>query len=252
VSEAGRAALQVHRAILRTRPELTAIYHGWFDRLLAALDGRRPLVEIGAGPGLLKSSRAGIVATDRVVLPWLDLVCDAGTLPFRSGSVGGLVLVDVLHHLPRPYRFLAEATRVLAPGGRIAAIEPWITPLSYVLYRWFHHERCRLGVNLEEPFGTGAKEELDGDAAIPFRLLRRLPALGLPLRLVALDRFLALPYLATCGFKVRRPLPPTLFRVARGLERAVNPWLRPLAATRAILIIEKLADGARAPSPPHG
>jgi SAM-dependent methyltransferase len=249
VSEAGRATLEAHRAILGRRPELTAVYHAWFERLLAALDGRRPLVEIGAGPGLLKTSRQGVIATDRVALPWLDAVCDAGALPFREGTVGGLLLVDVLHHLPRPCRFLAEAARVLAPGGRIAAIEPWITPLSYVLYRWFHHERCRLGVNLDAPFGADDKAEMEGDAAIPFRLLGRLPALGLPLRLIALERFLALPYLATLGFKVQRPLPPALFRLARGLERGVNPWLWPLAATRAILIVEKVAGAERAPIP---
>lgn len=140
---------------------VSGVYRAYFRRLLAALQRCEPIVEIGAGPSLLKSEAPFVVSTDVVELPWLDLVSDAASLPFRSGGVGGIVMVDVLHHLPRPLRFLSEAARVLRPGGRIAAIEPWISPISYLMYRWIHHEQCRLSVDLDRPLGDEMKGALE-------------------------------------------------------------------------------------------
>jgi SAM-dependent methyltransferase len=181
-----------------------------------------------------------VVLTDVIVLPWVDLACDAAALPFRSGALGGMMMVDVLHHLAKPLLFLAEAARVLRPGGRIAAIEPWISPCSYVMYRWVHHERCRLNVDLACPFGDDSKGALEGNAAIPYKLLRGMKGLDLPLRVVEVDRFLALPYLVTFGFKLRRPLPGVAVRLAEMLERVANPVLRGLAATRVMVLLERV------------
>lgn len=232
-----------HRRILASRPELAGVYRDWFRRLLAALQRCEPIVEVGTGPGFLKSEAPFVVSTDIVALPWVDLVCDAASLPFRSDAVGGIVMVDVLHHLPRPLLFLAEAARVLRPGGRLAAIEPWISPISYLIYRWCHHEECRLGVNLTYPFGNETKGGLEGNAAIPYKLLRNLKMLDLPFRVVEMDRFIALPYLVTLGFKVSRPLPSIIVRLAGVLERLGNPVLRQLAATRVMALLEKIDDG---------
>lgn len=48
---------------------------------------------------------------------------DAGTLPVRDGAVDAVVVVDALHHLPDPKRAIAEAARVLAPGGVLVVQE---------------------------------------------------------------------------------------------------------------------------------
>ena len=63
---------------------------------------------------------------------------------------------------------------------------------------------------------------------------------GLPLHLVRAEPFVGLPYLATFGFKVTRPLPVLLQRVARAGERAVAPLTRWLA-TRIFVVLEKPA-----------
>ena len=42
---------------------------------------------------------------------------DAGRLPLRNGSVDAVVVLDALHHLPEQEAALAEAARVLRPGG---------------------------------------------------------------------------------------------------------------------------------------
>jgi len=42
---------------------------------------------------------------------------DAEQLPFRDNTFDGVVSMDVLEHLPHPDRCIAEAARVLRPGG---------------------------------------------------------------------------------------------------------------------------------------
>jgi len=229
-----------HRAVWEARPELRQVYREWFARLLGAVEGLDPVVEVGAGPGFLKEFAPRLVATDVVAGLRVDVRCDADVLPFRSASVGGLLLVDTLHHLPRPVDFIAEAARVLQPRGRVAMIEPWITPPSWVLYRYFHHEECRLGVDLSRPIGGDDKAALDGNAAIPYLILARVREGRLPLRLLSAEPFIGLPYLVTFGFKVERPLPHALQRLARLGEATLGP-LRRWLATRTLVVLEKPA-----------
>ncbi len=49
---------------------------------------------------------------------------DATALPFASSSFDAVLIRDLLHHLPTPSLALAEARRVLRPGGRLTLIEP--------------------------------------------------------------------------------------------------------------------------------
>jgi SAM-dependent methyltransferase len=49
---------------------------------------------------------------------------DAHALPFSDGSFRAALIDRVLMHVERPSQAIAEAVRVLAPGGRLAVIEP--------------------------------------------------------------------------------------------------------------------------------
>jgi SAM-dependent methyltransferase len=231
--------VQQHRQIWAARPELRSVYETFFRQLLDAVSGRNPIVELGAGPGFLKEYFPRLISTDVLSTPWVDIVCDGCAMPFRSGSVGAVVLLDVLHHVPRPLEFMREASRVLAPGGRLAMIEPWITPASYILYRYFHHEDCTLGIDISRPFDSVGKQAFDGNATIPFKLVGHYERQGdAPLRLVACKPFLGLPYLATLGFKRTKPMPSAVLRMARACEGMLGPVGR-WNATRTLLIWEK-------------
>lgn len=219
------------------------MYQQWFMQLLHCVEGLHPIVEIGAGPGFFKNYSPQLISTDIVPTSYIDVVCDAGSLPFKSGSVGALLMVDALHHLPKPLEFLAEAGHVLQASGRLAMIEPWITAPSYLLYRYLHHEECSLAVDLRRPFGESDKRAFDGNAAIPFKLLKQFKPGAPSLRLLRADPFLGLPYLATLGFKRARLLPQTLIGMARVCERLLSPLSR-WASTRILIVWEHASERA--------
>jgi SAM-dependent methyltransferase len=78
------------------------------------------------------------------------------------------VLLDVFHHLPRPGAFLAEAARVLRPGGHVAMLEPWIGLAGRLFYRHVHHEALDLSVDPERPWEDATKLPMQGNAALPY------------------------------------------------------------------------------------
>jgi SAM-dependent methyltransferase len=241
--------LHEHRRLWQAKPVLARVYEPWFEALLAACPWGSRVLEVGAGPGFLAAFAARrrpdlrLFASDLHPAPWNALAADAFRLPLAAGAVGAVVGLDVLHHLARPAELFREAARVLAPGGRLALVEPWITPFSWVVYRFFHQEDCRLGVDPWDPFPGGDKDSFDGDAAVPWRMVRTTE----PLRWAALgfrpprtSRLNAFGYLLSLGFRPASLLPAPLARPMLALDRVSSP-VAPLTALRAAITWERAA-----------
>jgi SAM-dependent methyltransferase len=114
------------------------------------LGAELPLLEIGCGEGanLLhlavpapaqraataasgSTLRVGVDAFARKLafaaraVPDARFACaDAGRLPFAGGTFATVLIRDVLHHLPEPRATIADACRVLRPGGAFVLVEP--------------------------------------------------------------------------------------------------------------------------------
>jgi SAM-dependent methyltransferase len=234
-----------YRAIWRKKPALRAVYGDIYRRIDAH---RRPgrTLEIGGGSGNLKDYVRDVVSTDILFAPWLDAVCDAQRLPFAAGSFDNVVLFDVLHHIERPMRFLAEAERVLAPGGRLIFCEPAITPLSGIVYRLFHSEPVDMRADpLADGPPTPGRDPYDSNQAIPTLLTGRFRgavAARVPgLKLLAVERFSFAAYLLSGGFRRWSLLPTVVAGPLLKLEWSVRRFFGPLAALRLLAVYEKSA-----------
>jgi SAM-dependent methyltransferase len=233
--------LNEHRRLWAAKPVLARVYQPWFAALLAQAAHGALVLEIGAGPGFLaeaaRRARPDLhwIASDLHPVAWNDLAADAAALPIRTAAVEAIVGLDVLHHLPDPERFFSEAARVLSPGGRLALVEPWITPLSWLVYRFFHQEDCRACADAWHPFPTESKDSFEGNAMVPWQLARetaagRWRALGLDTPRVRLVN--AFAYLLTLGFRPRSLLPVAAAAAALAVDRRTR-WTAPLTALRA-------------------
>jgi SAM-dependent methyltransferase len=245
-AQADQAVLARHHRVWNDKPVLERVYAVWFDALLECVPPGATVLEVGAGPGFLSGhahrTRSDLrwIATDLLWNPSNDIVADALHLPIRSSTVGAVVGFDVLHHLVRPAAFLREAARALTPGGRLIMIEPWLTPLSYAVYRWAHHESCDRNVDPWAPFAaddSGGKEAFEGNSAVPWKLIRATTAHDweqLGLESPRLRVFNGFAYLLSLGFYRPSLLPPALvdplLRLDRGLQVVAN-----LVAIRALL-----------------
>ncbi len=134
---------------VRVFDSLAGRYDSWYWRhpvtaenevkaALKALAGARPCLEVGVGTGFF-AERLGCAYGVDPSIGMLRLARARGVevalargeaLPLRSGSVKGVALIVTLCFLDDPRAALAEAFRVLEPGGRLVACivpaeSPW-------------------------------------------------------------------------------------------------------------------------------
>jgi SAM-dependent methyltransferase len=240
--------LNRHRRVWMEKPVLRRIYkEEFFSRQLAQQKIGGINIEVGGGPGFFKAAFPAVISTDLIYCPWLDVIADAQKLPFREGSVGNIFGLDILHHLAAPIAFLQEAERVLTPGGRLILVEPWVTPFSFVIYRYLHQEDCDLSVNpyeVSNPDRAATKKAFEGNQAIPYLLFGRQNraktfALVPQLKLAKLEQFCLFAYLLSLGFKNMNLLPEFIYPSLAVLERATLPLWRRIASLRALIVLER-------------
>ncbi len=244
-SSPARDVLAGYRSMWDRKPVLRVVYDDLFRRIAEAC-GPGTTLEIGGGSGNLAERLPDVVASDIQYAPWLNLVADAQRLPFADGTLGNIVMLDVLHHLEYPLTFLAEAERVLRPGGRVVMIEPAITPGSTLFYRFVHQEPVDMR---QDPLAIGAvrpdRDPYDSNQAIPTliatrhrdRFHRELPRL----RIADVRWFSFAVYPLSGGFKPWSLVNAAAARIGLAIERYFEPVLGRVLGFRMMLVIEKRA-----------
>jgi len=238
----GTGAFAIHREIITSKKFLKLLYDEWYGLLGAAIpEGNARILELGSGAGFMKQAIPDLITTDIIETPrWVDLTMDAQALPFSANSLGAIVMVDVLHHLPDVSQFFRASSRVIQENGVIAMIEPWVTPWSKFVYTHFHHEPF-LPERIEWEFpSSGPMSGANG--ALPWILFKR-----------DLDRFenefpewkiqsikpmMPVSYLISGGVSLRSFIPGWSYSLVRKFEKILARWNSNFAMF-ALIILRK-------------
>ncbi len=239
--------LREHRAVWVRKPELRAVYAGYHRRLLDDLPQDGKILEIGGGSGNFREIAPDAVSIDLASSPWVDVCCDAHDLPFSDGTFAGIAMLDVLHHLARPADFFAEAARVLRLGGRLAMIEPGMTPLSRPFYTLLHHEPVDMDVDpLADQPPEVAANPFHSNQAIPSLLFdradqrERFKRLFPELAIISHMKFSFLAYPLSGGFKNWSLLPGAVVQPILKLDDSLSPLLGRFLGFRIGVVLERI------------
>ncbi|MFG2983200.1 class I SAM-dependent methyltransferase [Streptomyces sp. NPDC048258] len=172
-------------ARLETQAELSFPEELRLLRELGVTGTGGPLIEVGAGSGAVtRRLRAALpelpliaVDIDGDLLAHADgagaelVTADAAALPMETGSAGYVLLRYVVQHLSDPLPALAEARRVLRPGGRILVTE--VDASCWGLADPWYPELAGVHAKL-----SASQESAGGDRTVGRRLTRLLAAAG--------------------------------------------------------------------------
>jgi len=215
------------REIIQSNRFLRRIYDEWY-RLIAACipEGAGGVVELGHGSGFLEQYIPGLITSEVLACPGVDLLLDARRLPFATASLKAIVMVNVLHHVPGIRQFLGEARRCLRPGGSVVMIEPWVSMWARAIYprlhhEWFHPEAIDWTFPAAGPL-SGANGALPW---IIFESQRRVFESEFPeLEIQAVRPCMPFRYLVSGGVSLRQLMPSATFPLWRGVDGVFSRW----------------------------
>ena len=237
-----RGTFDVHREIIFSKKFLKLLYEEWYALLALVLPkGSAPVIELGSGAGFMKQTTPELITTDIVETPrWIDLALDAQALPIAPNSLGAIVMVDVLHHLPKVEQFFKDAGRVMQKNGVIAMIEPWTTPWSRFVYSRFHHEPFQPEIVEWDFPSSGPMSGANG--ALPWIVFQRdrhkFEAEFPEWEIQTIKLLMPFSYLISGGVSMRSLAPGWSYPIVRGFENLIGRWNRSLAMF-ALIILKK-------------
>ncbi len=229
-----------HREIWGKKAIVREVYTDWYNLILEnVIEGK--IVEIGSGPGNFSQYYPKAISSDIIFCPWLNLVFDATTMPFQDKSIENFVMVDVLHHLSDIYYFFDEIVRVLKDKGRLLLLEPYISPLSYLIYKYIHREPVILSnkILINHEINKKLISENQGLLTILFwKEIKRFRELYPQINVIKKMLMGFFLYPLSGGFEYPCFIPSRVISIANLIEKLLKPFAK-LLAFRSFVVIEK-------------
>jgi SAM-dependent methyltransferase len=213
----------LRREIIQKKVFLNRIYCEWYARLALNIRPDSRFLELGSAAGFFRKFVPDVITSELFPLPGVDRVVDARLLPFSNGELDGIVMTDVLHHIPDVARFFSEATRCVKAGGQVLMIEPWNTPWSRWVYQRLHSEPFLPREGWVIP-STGPLSGANG--ALPWivfaRDRERFQGEFPEWRIESIELLMPFSYLLSGGVSLRAFVPGWLYRPVRWIENKFN------------------------------
>lgn len=210
-----------HRELILRKKFLRKLYEQWYAEFIAEIKNlpNNTYIELGSGGGFFKKLAPQAICTDILELPTNDMTFSALKMPFDDNSVGGIFMIDTLHHIPDIEKFLSEVNRVLAVGGKMIMIEPANTLWGRFIYKNFHHEPFDVGGGWTLP-ESGPLSGANG--ALPWIVFERDKSIfkeKFPnLRTETVKYRNPLLYLLSGGVSFRQLLPDFMFPIINAID----------------------------------
>lgn len=220
------------RRIIASNRFLRRLYEEWYARLAADVPiGEGRVLELGSGAGFCRSVFPDLITSEWLACAGIDVRLDGTRLPFAQGSLRGIVMTDVLHHLPDVAAFFREAARSVRRQGVVTMIEPWVTPWSRMVYGRLHHESFEPDARDWTVPATGPLSGANG--ALPWivfvrdrsRFEQQFPEW----RVRGIELLMPFRYLVSGGVSLRPLMPGWSTPAWRALEALLRPWMGSLA-----------------------
>ena len=207
--------------IIRSKPFLKKLYEEWYRDIASHFLPGAQILELGSGAGFLKEFIPGLITSELFRTPGVGRVIDAQAIAMPEASLDGIVMTNVLHHIPDCSSFFHEAARVVRPEGEIIMVEPWNTTWSRWFYKRLHHEPFDpdIATWLIPPSGplSGA------NGALPWIIFHRdrvlFEATHKQWQVVRITPSMPLAYPLSGGVSLRNSLPGWSYRFIRAIER---------------------------------
>jgi SAM-dependent methyltransferase len=244
-SEQHNIEIHENRISWEKKPSLQKAYGHFYSLIAAQVDYQLPGVklEVGSGMGNIKKFIPDCVTSDLFPNPWLDRVESVYGLSFPDSSVSNLILFDVWHHLEHPANALAEARRVLVPGGKLILMEPAMSLLGKMVYGRCHHEPVGFDIPLSAEMADMTHPDSNRYFAAQssaHRIFknRELPKLLEGWNIESIKQITSFAYWGSGGFSGPQLYPDHLYSVIHTMDKILG-LLPSLFAARLLITFKK-------------
>ena len=206
---------------------LRQIYDEWYTLVAERVPaGPGGVLEIGSGGGFLPRYLPGVITSEILPCRGVQAILDARQLPFGSGTLKAIVMVDVLHHIPDVRPFFEDASRALRPDGVVVMVEPWVSTWSRFVFSTFHHEPFRPEADSWAFPSSGPLSGANG--ALPWMVFQRdrqsFEATWPGLQVRGVTPMMPFRYLVSGGVSMRQLMPGSLFGIWRAVDQLFSRW----------------------------
>lgn len=142
MKEVGDVELARYRILSRRTANLDFLLRSRFDWMKDYIKPGSTIVEFGSGAGYTPNfiDYAGLIMTDVIPHPWIDVVVDAHLPPFSPKSIDMVICNQVLHHFAKPSIFFDKIGEIIRPGGYLLINEPESSFVLRLILRLLRHE----------------------------------------------------------------------------------------------------------------